>query len=63
MHRTMQGDTFEELAWREYGSTAYAELLMNANRDLIETQEFEAGVELNEVTLEVGRKELKAPWQ
>ena len=63
MLRTMQGDTFEEIAWREYGTTGYAEALMNANREWIETQEFEAGVELNEIEVGSIRKELKAPWQ
>ena len=63
MHRTMQGDTFEEVAYREYGTTALAEELMNANRALLETQVFEAGVELQSVTVSGGRKELKAPWQ
>ena len=63
MPRTMQGDTFEEIAWREYGSTMYAEALMNANRHLIETQEFEAGIELNGIEVIDRRKELKAPWQ
>ena len=63
MHRTMQGDTFEEVAYREYGSTSHAEALMNANRDKIERQEFEAGVELKEAEIVRLQKELKAPWQ
>ena len=63
MLRTMQGDTFEEASYREYGTTAYAEALMNANRALIETQEFEAGVELNEPEIDRSVKVVKAPWQ
>ena len=62
MLRTMQGDTFEEIAWREYGTTGYAEALMNANRAQIETQEFEAGVELEGITLESSQEVVKAPW-
>ena len=62
MPKTMQGDTFEEVAYREYGSTRYAEALMKANREHIETQEFEAGVELEEITLESSQEVVKAPW-
>ena len=63
MPRTMQGDTFEEVAFREYGSTEYAEALMNANRHLIETQVFEAGVELKGIEVTEMRKVVRAPWQ
>ena len=63
MPRTMQGDTFEEVAFREYGSTSYAEALMNANRHLIETQVFEAGVELKGIEVVEMRKVVRAPWQ
>ena len=59
---TMQGDTFEEIAWRDLGSTEYAEALMNANREWIETQIFEAGVELKEPAIERATTVKKAPW-
>ena len=62
MPKTMQGDTFDEVAYREYGSTRHAEALMKANREHIETQEFEAGVELEGITLESSQEVVKAPW-
>lgn len=59
---TMQGDTWDMIAWRECGSEKYAEMLLNANRHLIETQVFEAGVTVTIPTVESGLKEVAAPW-
>lgn len=61
--RTMQGDTFDLIAQREYGTTEYAEALMNANREHIETQIFDVGVELREATLEKKATEVLPPWR
>ena len=40
------GDTWDLIAWREMGSCAYTEKLIDANRDKIETFIFSDGVEL-----------------
>ena len=50
------------IAQRELGSTAFTEELINANRHLIETQIFEANVEVEIPTVDSGLKEVAAPW-
>lgn len=60
--KTLQGDTWDVISWRELGSTRYTEQLINANRHLIETQVFEAGVDVTIPTVESGLKEVTAPW-
>lgn len=60
--KTIQGDTWDVIAWREMGSTRHTEALINANRHLIETQVFDAGVEVTIPTVESALKEVAAPW-
>ena len=40
---TKQGDTFDKIAYKQLGSCKYTEVLINANRDLIEHFIFSAG--------------------
>ena len=60
---TKQGDTWDLIAWRELGDVRHVEALINANRALIETQIFEAGVEINLPTVEPIAKEVLPPWK
>ena len=61
--QTKQGDTWDLIAWRELGDVRHVEALINANRDKIETQIFEAGVEINLPTVEPIVKEVLPPWK
>ncbi|MBR1580757.1 MAG: tail protein X [Selenomonadaceae bacterium] len=61
--QTKQGDTWDLIAWRELGDVRHVEALINANRALIETQIFEAGVEINLPTVEPIAKEVLPPWK
>ena len=60
---TKQGDTWDLIAWRELGDVRHVEALINASRALIETQIFEAGVEINLPTVEPIAKEVLPPWK
>ena len=61
--QTKQGATWDLIAWRELGDVRHVEALINANRALIETQIFEAGVEINLPTVEPIAKEVLPPWK
>ena len=61
--QTKQGDTWDLIAWRELGDVRHVEALINANRDKIETQIFEAGVEINLPPVEPIVKEVLPPWK
>ena len=61
--QTKQGDTWDLIAWRGLGDVRHVEALINANRDKIETQIFEAGVEMNLPTVEPIVKEVLPPWK
>lgn len=61
--KTAQGDTWDYIAWRELGDARYADQLINVNRDKIETQIFEGGVELELPTVERTVKEVLPPWK
>lgn len=61
---TVQGDTFDLIAFKTLGSCNYVEKLINANRDHIETFIFEAGVELNIPDIEEEKKAVNLPpWK
>lgn len=46
-YKTISGDTFDSIAYAEYGSCDYADRIMTANIDKIEYLVFPAGVVLN----------------
>ena len=62
MYRTKSGDTWDGIAKAVYGSEYYADVLMEANREHIETFLFQAGVELNTPALEEERDGGLPPW-
>ena len=63
MYRTKSGDTWDGIAKAVYGSEYYADVLMEANREHIETFLFQAGVELNTTALEEERDGGLPPWK
>lgn len=63
-YTTVQGDTWDLIAYRKLGSTSYMDRLVSANPEYIETLIFPAGVTLRLPELE---KEAAAdnlpPWK
>lgn len=47
LHRTIQGETWDGIAFKQYGSEKLFPLLMQANPDHIHTVIFDAGVLLH----------------
>lgn len=43
---TVQGDTWDSVAFRFYGNENYADVLMEANPDLIEWFVFDSGIKI-----------------
>lgn len=62
-YRTVQGDTWDIIAFREYGNEMLMDELMKANPKNIYTSIFPAGVELNipKIT-RIRVDESKPPW-
>ena len=61
---TIQGDTFESIAWFQMGDSNYMTDLIEANRKYFDVAVFEAGVELT--IPEVAQKttdESTPPWR
>lgn len=63
-YRTIAGDTFDFIAFKELGSERYVETLLNANRRYVSTVIFKAGVELELPTITEEVKVSKLPpWR
>ena len=45
-YTTKAGDMFDAIAWRELGSCKHTDKLIDANRHLVATFIFDAGIEL-----------------
>lgn len=63
-YRTVSGDTFDLIAYKELGSCKYTERLINANRTHVSTVIFKAGVVLTLPTITEEAKASKLPpWR
>ena len=60
---TRQGDTFDEIAYRELGDVRHVSALIDANRQYASTQMFESGMELTLPTVESGKVVARPPWE
>ena len=63
MYICSQGETWDEVAWRELGDERHVGALMDANRGKLEIQIFEGGEELELPSVASGRIVSKAPWE
>ena len=64
IYKTVAGDMWDLIAFRQMGSTNYTEVLINANRNHIDTFIFPAGVELTIPDIEPEQKKIKLPpWK
>jgi len=63
MYLTIQGDTWDGIAFKQYGSERHMNLLMNANPPHIRTVIFSAGVELTIPVLPVDQADTLPPWK
>lgn len=63
-YKTIQGDTFESIAWRRMGSSSYMMELIEANPEHMETAIFESGITLRIPSVETKADEsLTPPWR
>lgn len=65
-YTTIQGDTFESIAWFQMGKSEYMWELIKANREHMETVVFDAGVMLTIPDIkaeEERRNEKTPPWR
>ena len=63
-YKTISGDTWDLIAFKQLGSCNYTEVLINANRNHIDKFIFPAGVELLIPDIENEQKKLSLPpWR
>ena len=63
-YKTVSGDTWDLIAFRQLGSCDYTEVLINANRNHIDKFIFRAGVELIIPDIEIEQKKTSLPpWR
>lgn len=64
-YTTVQGDTWDYIAYKLYGSENYMKQLIEANYDLLDTLIFEANVTLNvpEIGIEISNDEDQPYWR
>lgn len=64
-YRTVAGDTWDFIAYRELGSCDYVHLLIDANRDKLDVAIFSAGTVLTlpEITEENQKGANLPPWR
>lgn len=60
---TVQGDMWDAISYKLYGSEKYTGLLMQANMEFLDTFVFSAGTVLNVPALEAGKAADMPPWR
>lgn len=60
---TIQGDTWDLIAYKVYGNELYADRLMNENIQFIGVWVFSAGIVLNIPEIEVDEDTELPPWR
>lgn len=61
--KTILGDTWDSVAYRELGSCRYTPQLINANRQFADVVIFSAGIELKLPDITEERKVTLPPWR
>lgn len=64
-YTTRQGDTFERIAWEQYGNSNAMGELIRANREFVETAIFDSGtvLKLPEIEPKEEVSESTPPWR
>ena len=62
-YRTVQGDTWDAIAYRELGSTDYTDQLIGANLEQVGKLLFPAGITLRLPEIEEKTSENLPPWK
>lgn len=62
-YKTCAGDTFDLISYKQLGSCRYTELLINKNRQHVDTVIFRANVELELPDVSTERKVNLPPWR
>lgn len=64
MYKTVQGDTWDLISWRNYGSEFYVDVLMKANPNLMDYVIFPSGIQvIIPVIKEKPNPENLPPWK
>lgn len=63
MYTTRAGEQWDEIALKVYGDEKYADILMQANPQELETYQFPAGVSLETPELEDEQMTELPPWR
>ena len=62
-YTTVQGDTWDMIAYRTMGSCDYVDQLMNANQQYIDIYIFSAGITLQIPEVQEAAVESAVPWR
>ncbi len=62
-YKTVQGDTWDLIAYKKLGSTSYTDQLIRANPEHINVFQFPAGVTLTLPEIEEDANDLLPPWK
>lgn len=63
MYSTISGDTFDLIAFKVFGDCKFVSDILLANRDLLHTLIFSAGVQINIPAVERKTKSKLPPWK
>lgn len=62
IYTTVQGDTFDTIAYRMYQTASVTSDIINANLDYIEVGIFDAGIKIKIPDIDVSKTTAKPPW-
>lgn len=62
-YTTVQGDQWDLVAYKVYGSEKYMSTLLEANRQYKDISVFSAGVDLTCPDIDVAAEAFRAPWR
>lgn len=63
MYKTVQGDTWDLIAYKQYGDEKHMKLLAEANRPLLDYMILPSGIEINVPELPEGGEESTVFWR
>jgi len=62
-YRTVLGDTWDHISYKEYGDYSHIQDLISANKEHMETVMFSGGIELNIPETEAKTSTNLPPWK
>lgn len=62
-YTTIQGDMWDIISYRVYGTEMYIDKLIKANPEHVKTVIFDAGIKLNVPDVEIPSSDTLPPWK